>query len=207
MTVLNTDYYPKIIQDFFLFDQSQSDGSAHTPIALPFQYDSNVLLEEANRLPYDDRTVARCYVWGPTGQEDPGCDLLSNHGTEYSAQIDLSNYPAIQSFISNCKNVGDITYMTFKKMKPRGFITPHVDSECNSLKVYVPLTWPAGSCFKIWKHGKVDFTSLQPNIINTGKHMHSVVNDSDEPRIIFSFYPDWSSDGWRQILDKTEVQP
>ena len=206
MTIQLSDNYPKIIRDFFLFDPSTSDGSAHVPITLPFEYSTRNLLDEAERLPYDDRDVDRCYVWGPTGKPDPGCDLVTNYGSDYSAQIDLTPYPAIGKFIHDCNSLGPVTYMTFKRMRPKKYILPHVDSECNPYKVYVPLSWPAGSVFKVYKQGEVDFSELRPNIINTSDHMHSVVNDSEQHRIIFSFYSDWSSAGWSEILEKTLVK-
>ena len=53
MTTLNTETYPKLIRDFFRFDNSVSDGLAHRPITLPFDYDPLVLLAEAEQLPYD----------------------------------------------------------------------------------------------------------------------------------------------------------
>ncbi len=202
MTTLNTETYPKLIRDFFLFDNSVSDGSAHRPVTLPFDYDPSGLLAEAEQLPYDDRPVRRCYVWGPTGQDDPGCDLLSSTAREYTAQIDLEHYPRIKQFIDSLNNIGPITYLTFKRMEPKGYIMPHVDSECNPYKIYVPLSWPAGSMFKMFGQGNVDFTGLKPNLINTSDHIHAVVNDSEESRIIFSFYADWSSAGWQKYLNR-----
>ena len=205
MTTLNTEIYPKLIRDFFLFDHSVSDGTAHKPVSLPFAYDPAELLAEAERLPYDDRLVNRCYVYGPTGHGDPGCDLILHKTQSYSAQIDLAQFPAINKFIQSINAVGPLTYMTFKRMLPNGYIMPHVDSECNPYKIYVPLSWPPGSCFKVYEHGIVDFSNLKPNIIATGKYMHSVVNDSNESRIIFSFYVDWSYPGWYAVLKKLLV--
>ena len=200
MTTLNTETYPKLIRDFFRFDNSVSDGLAHRPITLPFDYDPLELLAEAEQLPYDERPVKRCYVWGPIGQQDPGCDLLSSTAHEFTAQIDLARFPKIQNFIDSLNKIGPITYLTFKRMEPMGYIMPHVDSECNPYKIYVPLSWPSGSTFKMLGQGHVDFTDLKPNLINTSDHIHAVVNDSLEPRIIFSFYADWSSPGWQKIL-------
>ena len=201
MTTLNTDYYPKIIRDFFLYDNSASDGTAHRPITLPFAYNTNQLLAEAEQLPYDDRTVNRCYVWGPEGKQDPGCDIITSTDKNYTAQIDLTPYPTIKKFIDNANTLGPITYLTFKRMKPRGYIMPHVDSECNPYKIYVPLSWPKGSLFKMFGQGNIDFTDLKPNLINTSDVIHSVVNDSDEHRIIFSFYADWSYERWQKVIN------
>lgn len=203
MTTQLSDNYPKIIRDFFLFDHSESDGSAHRPITLPFSYDIRRLLAEAERLSYDNRRVSRCYVYGPASGEDPGCDLLTTHDREYKTHVDLSQSPQIAKFISDCPG---LTYMTFKRMAPRGYIMPHIDSECNPYKVYVPLSWPEGSQFKVYNQGDVDFTDLKPNIISTSRHMHSVVNDSDQHRIIFSFYVDWSNPTWSEILQASLVK-
>ena len=200
MTTLSSETYPKLIRDFFLSDHSTSDGTAHRPITLPFEYDPGELLREAEQLPYDDRTVNRCYVWGPEGKEDPGCDLITSNDKHHTAQIDLTKFPKIRDFIDKANAVGPVTYLTFKKMKPMGYIMPHVDSECNPYKIYVPLNWPEGSVFKVFRQGVVDFSGLRANLINTSDHMHSVVNDSHEHRIIFSFYADWSHPGWQKIL-------
>jgi hypothetical protein len=205
MTTQLTDNYPKIIRDFFHSDSGVSDGSAHAPIDLPFEYSVSDLLCEAQSLPYDDREVNRCYVWGPTNRPDPGCDLVTDYGRNYSAQIDLTKFPAIGKFLHDCQRLGPVTYMTFKRMGAKGYIMPHIDSECNPYKIYVPLSWPEGSRFKVYCQGEVDFTGLRPNIIATSGHMHSVINDSVESRIIFSFYVDWSSPGWSNILKKSKV--
>jgi len=201
MTTLNTDYYPKIIRDFFLYDNSASDGTAHRSVTLPFTYNTEQLLAEAEQLPYDDRLVNRCYVWGPEGKQDPGCDIITSTDKNYTAQIDLTSYPNIKSFIDDANTLGPITYLTFKRMKPRGYIMPHTDSECNPYKIYVPLSWPEGSLFKMFGQGNIDFTDLKPNLINTSDVIHSVVNDSDEYRIIFSFYADWSYEGWQKVIN------
>jgi hypothetical protein len=202
MTTQLSDRYPKIIRDFFLFDRSESTGVAHRPITLPFKYDIRRLLAEAERLPYDTRTVNRCYVYGPEGDRDPGCDLLINRDVKWSPKIDLKGFPELSAFIRDCPA---LTYMTFKRMVPGGYIMPHVDSECNPYKIYVPLSWPAGSRFKVLDQGEVDFTDLKPNLIATSKYMHAVVNDSDQQRIIFSFYVDWSHPTWCEILTASLV--
>lgn len=201
MTILNTDSYPKIIRDFFLFDHSVSDGTAHRPVVLPFAYNTDQLLAEAEQLPYDDRPVNRCYVWGPEGKQDPGCDLITSNDKNYTAQIDLTPYPNIKNFIDHANKLGPITYLTFKRMNPKGYIMPHIDSECNPHKIYVPLSWPEGSVFKMFGQGNIDFTDLKPNFINTSDVIHSVVNNSDEHRIIFSFYADWSYEGWQKVIN------
>ena len=37
--------------------------------------------------------------------------------------------------------------------------------------------------------------------VNVGTHSHSVVNDSDEERIIISLYADWDTPAWRKIVE------
>lgn len=203
MTTRLSDRYPKIIRDFFHFDHSESTGAAHRPVTLPFGYDIRRLLEEAERLPYDSRLVKQCYVYGPDNDSDPGCDLLVNNDKSWSPKIDLAEFPQLSAFIRDCPA---LTYMTFKRMAPQGYIMPHVDSECNPYKIYVPLSWPEGSRFKVLDQGEVDFTDLKPNIISTSKYMHSVVNDSSQHRIIFSFYVDWSHPTWSEILSASLVK-
>ena len=202
MTIQLSDNYPKIIRDFFRFDDSVSDGSAHTPVDLPFAYDASKLQAEAEALPYDDRRVARCYVFGPERESDTGCDLTVSRDQRFERKISLTDFPEIDRFIGNCPG---LTYMTFKKMRPKDYIMPHIDSECNPYKIYVPLSWPAGNVFKVYDQGEVDFTGNRPNIIATSGHMHAVVNDSDQPRIIFSFYLDWSHPTWDRLLKDSSI--
>ena len=109
----------------------------------------------------------------------------------------------IKDFIEQMCKIGQVTYISFKRMLPKRFINPHIDSKCNPFKIYIPLTWPKGNYFKIYKKGLIPFEPYKPFLVNTGNNIHSVINDSNEDRYIFSFYADWGSDKWQQIIENS----
>ncbi len=212
MTIQLSDNYPKLVKDLFLFDKQQQSHTgnltpaevlqqvAHMQVELPFEYDVVELLKEAQRLPMDSSKVKRCYVYGPVGDNDPRCDLIDSTAKDYEYKIDITSFPNIKKFIEDANHIGQLTYITFKQMAPQGYIMPHQDSECNPYKIYLPLEWPQGCYFKIYKKGVIPFEVGKPFFVNTGEHIHSVVNDSNENRMIFSFYVDWNTKGWQKVL-------
>ena len=78
---------------------------------------------------------------------------------------------------------------------------PHVDSFGNPIKMYVALSWPKGSYFKMYNKGFIPLDPGNAFWVNVGTHSHSVVNDSDEERIIISLYADWDTPAWRKIVE------
>ena len=58
--------------------------------------------------------------------------------------------------------------------------------------------WPLGgdwskNYFKLGKSGVVPFNN-KPHLINTIEHVHTAVNESDNPRIVLIVYGDLSDD-------------
>lgn len=205
MTIHISENFPKLIRDFFLYDNSESDGTAHAPIDFPFDLDRSALLKDAQRLPWDTSyQINRCTIIHDKA-DDGGTVRTIPKGTQIEPAIDLSKYPAIDRLIKKLEEIGPVTYMSFKNMLPGEYLLPHIDSHHAPLIVYCPITWPEGNYFKIYKHGLVDFSDLKPNIVANGDQVHSVVNDSQQERITFSFYPDWQSPGWNKILSGTKI--
>ena len=214
MTIRLSENYPKLIRDLFLYDVGEEhypnkeltpqqifQQVSYMPLDLETSYDAKAMLEETIELPYTESSTDadRCYLYGPVGTDDPRCELLNSNNTEFEYKINMDTCPAIKDFIEKMNAIGQVTYISFKRMMPKHFINPHVDSNCNPFKVYIPLTWPQGNYFKMYKKGIIPFKPLVPFLVNTGNNIHSVVNDSNEIRYIFSFYADWSTLGWQTI--------
>ncbi len=207
MTIHISENFPKLIRDFFLYDNSESDGTAHAPIDLPFDMDRESLLHDAKRLPWDtDCRIDRCtIVHNSNNKGETGTKYVVQKDTRIEPAIDLEKFPAINSLINNLNSIGPVTYMSFKNMYPGEYLPPHMDSTQGPMIVYCPITWPEGCHFKVYGQGLVDFGGLKANIVETGNRVHSVVNDGNESRFTFSFHADWSSPGWSNILRKTKL--
>jgi hypothetical protein len=215
MTIQLSENYPKLIKDLFLYDVGEEhypnkaltceqivDQISYMPLDLGMFNDYKAILKEAIELPYKESKsdADRCYMYGPVGTDDPQCELVNSSDTEFEYKIKMDTCPAIKHFIDRMCEIGQVTYISFKRMLPKHFINPHIDSKCNPFKVYIPLTWPNGNYFKMYKKGLIPFAPAVPFLVNTGNNMHSVINDSDEVRYIFSFYADWSTYGWQRII-------
>ena len=215
MTIQLSENYPKLIRDLFLYDVGVQyypseeltcdqifEQIAYMPIDLGKSVDYKAMLDEATELPYiqSSTDADRCYMYGPTGTKDPRCERIDSNHKEFEYKINMDGSPTINTFIEQVSEIGQITYLSFKRMLPKHFINPHVDSICNPFKIYVPLTWPTGNYFKMYKKGFIPFEPLVPFLVNTGNHVHSVINDSNEDRYIFSFNADWGSDKLQKII-------
>ena len=202
-----SENFPKLIRDFFLYDDSESDGTAHAPIDFPFEMDRKGLLEDAKRLPWDtDCAIARCtIVQNKHNKGETGTDYVVRKDTCIEPAVDLDQFPAIKKLVENLNSIGPVTYMSFKNMFPGEYLPPHMDSTQGPMVVYCPITWPTGCLFKVYNQGLVDFSDLRPNIVENGNNIHSVINDGTESRFTFSFYADWSSPGWSKILRTTKL--
>ena len=218
MTIQLSENYPKLIRDLFLYDVGEEhypnkeltceqifNQVSYMPIDLGRLDDYKPMLDEAIELPYKQSSTDadRCYIYGPVGSNDPRCELLNSNYTEFEYKIKMDTCPAIKDFIEQMCKIGQVTYISFKRMLPKRFINPHIDSKCNPFKVYIPLTWPKGNYFKMYKKGLIPFEPLVPFLVNTGNNIHSIINDSNEDRYIFSFYADWGSDKWQQIIENS----
>lgn len=76
-------------------------------------------------------------------------------------------------------------------LPPGAIIAPHIDNVglaapgdkgCNVL--YMPLRWPPGNYFKFCSGGLID--SADTWLINTSDHVHALINESNQTRIILS---------------------
>jgi len=217
MTMQLSENYPKLIRDLFLYDVGEQyypnkeltceqifDQISYMPIDLG-KIDYECLAHEAKELPYKQSATDadRCYIYGPVGSDDPRCERIDSNYKEFEYKIKMDTCPAIKTFIEQVSEIGQVTYISFKRMLPKHFINPHIDSKCNPFKVYIPLTWPKGNYFKMYKKGCIPFQPGEPFLVNTGNNIHSVINDSDEVRYIFSFYADWGTTGWQRITKES----
>ena len=214
MTIQLSENYPKIIRDLFLYDRSTySIGSyssyqdlmasvLHMPVALPFEYDRLALLKEALTLPYTQKVngVGKCVTVKKLDDDiDPAQDFMHDHDAFDPVVKFIDHCPHIKKFIDDANQIGTVTYLSFKTLAPGGYILPHIDS-LTSTVIYVPLLWPKGNYFKVLDNGLIEFEDHQPKLINTHHAVHSVVNDSDTTRIIFSFNIDWQTEQAKKLV-------
>ena len=102
---------------------------------------------------------------GPVGSDDPRCERIDSNYKEFEYKIKMDTCPAIKTFIEQVSEIGQVTYISFKRMLPKHFINPHIDSKCNPFKVYIPLTWPKGNYFKMYKKGCIPFQPGEPFLV------------------------------------------
>lgn len=212
MTIHLSEKYPKIIRDFYLCEHSTQTGDAFNIVDLPFGYDREQLLAEAATLPWkpvkrQGRVIGteRVFMYGSAdGNDTLGMTLTGNTGIgRYSRQMDMTHVPCLDRLITDLESVGELVFLTVQKMKPGAYLVPHMDSPAVPHKMYIPLNWPEGCYFKYHKQGFIPFGDLEPRIVNVGEHMHSVINDSDQDRIIISVYVDWDTGQWSDVFSRT----
>ena len=92
----------------------------------------------------------------------------------------------------------DHWYVFVGVLPPGGFIYPHLDFDTakassqayseyqGCTQLYIPLSWPAGNLIKFAGAGVLSLDSGQAMVINNDNYVHSVVNDSDQNRIVLS---------------------
>ena len=98
--------------------------------------------------------------------------------------------PVVQQLVKSLP-VNGIKKAYIGILPPGSIIAPHVDNTglaapgsrgCNTL--YIPLRWPPGNYFKFSSGGLID--SATPWLINISDHVHALINQSDQYRVILS---------------------
>ena len=221
MTITLSDRYPKLIRDLFLYDtvdnpvpNSCSDyeslvcsNSGFLDLQLPFQIESEQLLKEAQSLDWVDKSGNYFWLYGQDKplqekiDEGMGWHVDAKYATEF--KTDINQMPAFHNFFQSLNELCPITDITLKKLEPRGWMNPHVDSFGNPIKMYLALSWPKGNHFKMYNKGFIPLAPGKAFWVNVGTHSHCVVNDSDEERIIISLYADWDTPAWREVVERS----
>jgi hypothetical protein len=92
----------------------------------------------------------------------------------------------------------DHWYVFIGVLPPGGFIYPHLDYDTNKAsnpdyrsyqgctQLYIPLSWPAHNYIKFAGAGILSLESGQAMVINNDNFVHSVVNASNQNRIVLS---------------------
>lgn len=102
--------------------------------------------------------------------------------------------PKVQQLIRSL-SVNSIKKAHIGILPPGSIIAPHVDNigltepgarGCQTL--YIPLRWPPGNYFKFSSGGLID--SPEPWLINNSDHMHALINQSNQYRIILNIIMD-----------------
>lgn len=138
---------------------------------------------QANQAEYSFESNTACWriIW-----------LSKDKKTTAAAEL----FPAVNRLVES--QGLDHWYVFVGVLPPGGFIYPHLDfdtvkasSEAYSAyqgctQLYIPLSWPAGNLIKFAGAGVVSLHDGQAMVINNDNYVHSVVNDSDQTRIVLS---------------------
>ena len=104
--------------------------------------------------------------------------------------LEPNELPLLQQLISDLP-INNIKKSYIGILPPGAVIAPHMDNVglaapgdkgCNML--YMPLRWPPGNYFKFCSGGLID--SADTWLINTSDHVHALINESNQTRIILS---------------------
>lgn len=194
--------YPKIVRDFFehnfdFFCESKDKitllPQRKSNIKLP-ETDVQQVLDEINsnyNLLVDlqksyDQKMYNDREWVSTSQPWLTVPVFRNG----KFTINDDQLPALRSLIQALP-VHDLESAFIGILPPGTYIAPHVDKTpghypgkegCNRL--YIPLLWPKGNYFKFASGGMID--SCTPWFINNTDHVHSLINSSNEYRVILT---------------------
>lgn len=200
--------FPQVIQDFFQynFDITVVDKHDHTCHQIPyvkFQGTiSNDLLAVATKEILNNLDIIMDHGTG-YGQRNENLDefnLLDENTwrilwlkKRFKENSFLDRFPDTWKLIDSLKM--DFWQAFIGLLPPKGFIYPHTDNTTDKdlknspyvgcTQLYIPIQWPEKSYVKFANAGIVDM-STGPMLVNTDHFTHSVVNDSDQPRIVLA---------------------
>lgn len=108
-------------------------------------------------------------------------------------------WPNIFALLESLK-IQDISSVTFGFLQPNGFIWLHTDEYGKDPAItglndlYVPLIWPDQNLFKF--SGSPTIKEPVPILANISDHVHALVNDSNQERVILSIRMDKMKNTW-----------
>jgi hypothetical protein len=204
--------FPQMVRDFFEhnFSFTMADRDVLDPLQIPYMsYDKPVdseLIElarqeiinnidyvmdhglsygqfQANKAEYNFESTNSCWriIWLSKDKKPTDAD---------------PNFPAVNKLVESLDL--DHWYVFVGLLPPGGFIYPHLDYDTNLASIeeykhyqgctqlYLPLQWPEHNYIKFGGAGIVSLESGQAMVINNDSFVHSVVNASDQPRIVLS---------------------
>jgi hypothetical protein len=194
--------YPKVIQDFFkynfdFFCRPKADinflpqrkcnidiSTYDTQEVLTEVADNQLWIQEHQKLSaqkyYNDQEWHKDYtLWTTLKIYDA-----------YKCILPIDRLPKLQSLIKNLP-VNEISQAYLGILPPGSVIAPHTDKKANHVPgtlgcnvLYIPLSWPARNYFKFASGGIVDSNSTW--FINNTDHVHALVNDSNQSRVVLT---------------------
>jgi|TARA_B110000483_G_scaffold181849_1_gene215030 hypothetical protein len=117
--------------------------------------------------------------------------------------VDWENAPHLRKLLLEQIGYNNIIDISMQTLAPNSCIALHRDDHYKREKYPLirgckKMYWPLGgdwskNYFKLGKSGVVPFNN-KPHLINTIEHVHTAVNESDNPRIVLIVYGDLSDD-------------
>lgn len=195
--------FPMVVQSFFKHDFDFVCIPRSTPISqLPYYpvnltVDSTLLESAVNEINLKRSWIVQhkhfvpqsIYSYTESPTQTTELDWIRLYLIkEKNPEVDPADFPQLFKFI-NSLNLTDIKSMFIGILPVGGSIAPHKDRTgplpCDyndHYYVYIPLVWANGNYFKI--NGAGVLRSNQPCMINHMDYVHSLINDSNEERIV-----------------------
>lgn len=216
--------YPKPILDFFNYDndfhcysikeRAQWSNNLHIPyVETLFEVDTKALMQEV--LTLFDAGQVEAVVPAQTSLNNKEFDSnddfwnifylvkkeVSDTPWRSRAVFDSAVAPNLCKFLDQLP-VEKLMAAYIARTPARGYAYPHVDyigeeGHSGLSVLYVPLDSKPGHYFKLHKVGLVPQNS--PTIINNKQFMHSVINDTDEPRYVLGVTAVWKPEAGKYL--------
>ena len=106
---------------------------------------------------------------------------------EFEWKVDSNN--KIRKWVSNLIPDCDLNIVNTYVLPPQGYVLPHTDRSyygSGTAKIYIPVTWEAGSVFGMYGVGNIPLSSGDVFLINNYTLPHWVYNGSDSHRVVIS---------------------
>lgn len=135
--------------------------------------------------------------------EDSQCKFFRND-VEFEWKVDSSD--PIRSWISSLVPDQDLNIVNTYVLPPGGYVFPHRDySYHNSgmVKIYIPVTWEAGSVFGLYGVGNIPLSSGDVFLINNYTLPHWVYNGSNKHRLVISIGANLKSPRLQKAIEKS----
>jgi hypothetical protein len=210
--LLDPDQFPQMIRDFYQhnFKFTMLDRQHRDPVNLPYMtYCKNIngdlisaAKQEVNSQLDYVMTHGLSYGQYKNNQEEyqfksaDQCWRIIWLSQDRMATEAAALFPQVKALVNSLDL--DYWYVFVGVLPPGGFIYPHLDYDTNKAanpdyqdyrgctQLYIPLSWPANNYIKFAGAGILSLESGQAMVINNDSFVHSVVNNSNQNRIVLS---------------------
>jgi hypothetical protein len=205
-SIIVSNKYPKIIQDFFAYDSGfhlhPKVLDAYYNITVPFagvetkiNYDEKLLADELiTNVEYLKNMARKPKQSAYTSSNNPWTvvDVIINETAEFNLstafRADQSKLPNLYKFLKNL-NIDRIVHAFVGILAPGEYITPHCDTYqdfdnipelVGCSQIYIPINFKSGNLFKFSNVGSIPLDG--PVLVNNHNFAHALINDSNEYR-------------------------